>query len=87
MNLGTLRRAAAAVGATVENDSVGNWICYQVVAPDGKRWVESDGHYLVVSCYTGNRNWVKDAIADALPRIASGLRDATPEELEDSDGV
>jgi len=76
MNLATLKRAAAKVGATVENDSSGNWICYQIIAPDGKWWAESCGPHLAVNTARGNKDWLADAIKDGIDRIESGLIEA-----------
>ena len=76
MNLAALKRAAAKVGATVENDSSGNWICYQVVAPDGMWWRESYGPHLAVSTTRGEKSWLADAIKDGIERIGSGLIEA-----------
>ena len=76
-----------APGATIEDDSAGDEYRLQAQAPDGKRWNESDGHHLVISCYRGNPSWLTLAVSDGIERIKSGLRDATQEELDDSDGV
>jgi hypothetical protein len=70
-----LKWAAAKVGATVEDDSAGSHICYQVVAPAGKWWVESDGPHLVVATRRGDKLWLAEAIADGVERIGYGLYD------------
>lgn len=76
MDIKALKRAAAKVGATVENDSSGNWICYQVVAPDGMWWRESYGPHLAISTARGEKAWLVDAIKDGIERIESGLIEA-----------
>lgn len=76
-----------APGASIEDDSAGDEYRLQACAPDGKRWVENDAHHIVISCYRGNFSWLVLAVGDGCDRIKLGLRDATPAELEDSDGV
>jgi hypothetical protein len=74
-----LKAAAKKVGATVEDDSSGHVICYQVCAPAGKQWRESNGRHLVVCTASGSAVWVSSAIADAIDRINSGLEDEEAE--------
>lgn len=79
MTLKSLKAAARAVGATVEDDGNGGELRYQVVAPPGKVWVESDSEHLVVSARAGRREWLSDAIRDGIDRMNSGLRVGEPQ--------
>lgn len=68
LNVNDLKRAARAVGATVENDSSGRWNVYQVCTRPGECW---DGHLhmLKVEYQKNDPAWRQVAIQDALERI------------------
>lgn len=87
LNIGDLRRAAVAVGATVEQDSPG---VYQVCAPAGKQWAEGNCLHLRVDFEElggrrGNAQWASDCIRDAIARIGFGYEERDPENCDEGD--
>ena len=75
-----LQLAAAAVGATIEQDAPG---IFQLVAPDGKYWFESAGPYLRVDWTDAvgrpESSMKSDAIKDAITRLKGGYIDEPSE--------
>jgi len=70
----TLRKAASGVGATVEQDAIG---VYQVVAPEGKFWHDSNGPHLRVD-FTNAVGRIdpelrQEELTRAIDRISFGL--------------
>jgi Zn ribbon nucleic-acid-binding protein len=78
-------RRLALDGATVEDDSGDYEVRLQVIAPAGKRWVDGP-RCLVCSTFRGHQSWLDDAVKDTRERVAFGMRDASPEELDEGDG-
>ncbi len=68
LTVADLKRAAKAAGATVANDSSGEWSVYQVYTLPGKCW-DGNLHMLRVEWMNGDADWRHNAIADALERM------------------
>jgi hypothetical protein len=66
-----LKDACEACGATVEDDTVDEWITLICVAPDGFIWRETGGYHLLVQWERGQSS--DDAVHDAKVRIAIGI--------------
>jgi len=67
-----LNREADKHGATVEDDSSGRWRVLQIVAPEGKLWVDG-------SCTCLRVEWIApgatEAFDDAIARMNCGLEE------------
>lgn len=76
--LAKVKALAAALGATVEDDKIGNTHECRVEAPRGKRWKCSEIHELIDSSY---RPWKPD-YADVLDRMNYGIEDCPDADCE-----
>lgn len=72
-DLKTIKRLAAAIGATVEDEKSGHTHECRVEAPKGMFWKEGDVHELVDAAY---KPWKPD-YADLLSRMNYGLETCT----------
>lgn len=84
-----LRTLVERAGGRLEEDEAGSMTdtrIFQICAPEGKLWVNTDLHTMVCYWARGNSNHAykhnEDAYADVEQRISGGLRDMTGEESE-----
>lgn len=75
-----LREQLAQVGATL--DDSGGYTLY-CDAPAGYVWSANDCATLSIAYATNSQTWLTQAIKDATPDLAKGLRLASEEELAD----
>lgn len=76
--LADVKKAAAKIGAKVEDDKSGNHHCLRVEAPFRKKWACRDVHEMVDET---NRPWKPD-YADMLDNMNFGLDDCEDPDCE-----
>lgn len=75
-------------GGTLEEDAgTHDARILQAVAPEGKVWAGSDVQCMLIQWPVGGLPWTKsgrqEAFDDVAERVSFGLRDMTPEEIEE----
>jgi len=81
LTIATLRAAARVAGAVLDDQSSGDDVVIYVDLPLGKRWLCDDSLTMLCVQWGRDGSGRTEAIADALERIAEGVRDATADEL------
>jgi hypothetical protein len=76
--LAQVKKIAEAMGATVEDQKIGNSHSCEILAPKGKMFGEGSTHILVDCAYTP---WKPD-YADLLSRLKYGMIDCNDPECE-----
>lgn len=73
MNLGSVRKRAAVLGAWIDETE----LSWDVWAPDGHVWRSSGDRVLTVNFSNGwGETWKREAATDAMQRMAAGLEAA-----------
>lgn len=58
---------------SIKRDRSGRTVTFTCEAPAGQVWRATNAHELVSSCFTGNRAWEREALADIKADMALGL--------------
>lgn len=74
-----LTEAALKFGGHIEDDSFGSYVRFQVCAPKGKFWVDSDGDHIAVLSYSADKRHnsepLEREVIMAIERINYGVYD------------